>query len=179
MELRFLGYETAILHSPLPQDECLRRLREAIEADGPAKARVIGRVGTTSLRLRKRLAPTMHNSFQIFLTARITSESGSTRLTCHFGPDRLVVGFTAVWFLAVIGFGAAMLTLATKGAIHFGTNDPGPFVPLIMIAGGIGVVGFGRYLARGDRRFLVDFLKSTIQARELAERPTAAVARRS
>src|SRR5262249_30190429 len=111
MLTRWLGYETVVLDSPLPRDECVRRLREAVENELPAHARVVGRVDDSSLRLRKRLIAA-RNSFQTCLTATIEDEGGSTRLFCRFGPHGFVVVFMLFWFLAVLGFCAAALTFA-------------------------------------------------------------------
>jgi hypothetical protein len=114
------------------------------------------------VRLRKRIS--YRNSFQTFLIGSLEGRDGATVFRGRAGMHPLVIGFMAVWFglLALIG-GAAFV--ATVGGLIAGQSQPlGAIIPLLMAAFGVGLVWFGRWLARGEEAFLVAFVAEVIAA---------------
>jgi len=86
-----------------PPEECARLLRDAVERDGVSSfdPPVTGHVVEASFQLRKRLPRSSHNSFQTYLTGKMTGKNG-TRLSCRAGPHTFVMGFMAIWFLILM-----------------------------------------------------------------------------
>lgn len=87
-----------------------------------------------------------------------------TVIRCTFGMHPFVIVFMAIWFTGVI-VGCGVFTVAAfQGAVGGGQPAFGVAVPYIMLAFGLGLVWFGRYLARGEEQFLVSFLATAIDA---------------
>jgi len=166
---RWLGYEHFELQSPLPLDECGRRLREAIEGDGDRFEHppVIGHVHPPRFRIRKRLPPRSRNSFQTDLSGSLVETGASTRLACRTAPHPFVVVFMAIWFLMLLDFAISWFTTGLDG---IGGRTVLPFetmIPVAMAVFGVGLVAFGRRMARGEKAYLVDFLCRATEAREI------------
>ncbi|MDQ7248515.1 hypothetical protein [Dongia sedimenti] len=163
---RWLGYETETLTSPLPVAECLTRLRGTVQSEWAifGHSPVVGRVGEKTFKLRKRLARGTYNSFQTYATGRLASNGASTLLTCRFGMHWFVMLFMALWltpFLAIIIFFVAV-DLGNSRAPDLESL----LIPLVFASFGIALLGVGRAMARGERRFLLNFLEDTIEARK-------------
>lgn len=173
--MRWLGYQTDELVSPLSVVACIDRLRAAIQSEWTlfGTSPVVGTVGETSFRLRKRLM--MQNSFQTYLFARLSSEGTSSRMTCRFGMHPFAVIFMVVWFSGVTAGAIGSLVLGwyqySKGTMP----NPAGLVPWGMALFGIVLVGVGRRMARGEREFLLDFLRRTVEARPDVSRSAARV----
>jgi hypothetical protein len=152
--------------SSLPREDCVRRLREAIDGDREifGKKPAIGRITDTSLRLRKRIKG--RNSFQTVLRAQVFQDSGRTRFECRFGMHPAVIAFMAFWFGAVLTMGAAAAIEASGIAAAMAIAEPLVLLaPLAMVAFGIGLVSLGRYSSREHQQFLTDFLCATVEGR--------------
>jgi hypothetical protein len=171
--MRWLGYQTDELVSPLSIIECTNRLRLAAQSEwaifgtGP----VVGKVGEKSFRLRKRLKMMTRNSFQTYLFARLSSEGMSTRLTCRFGMHPFVIAFMIVWFSGVTAGAAGSLVSGLRHHSNGAMPSAVTLVPWGMVVFGIVLVGVGRAMARGERQFLLDFLRQTVDARPDVSRP--------
>lgn len=155
------------LISPLSAEECVQRLRFKT-AEGWSGS-VVGSVGATSFRLRKRIG--YRNSFQISLYGKIIDESGQTRLHCKVGLHPLVRAFLTVWFGGVsIGCGAmAIRTIDLLRNTHGALPANGwqaLAVPFGMLGFGVVLVRSGKYLARDEPDFLIDFVRRALDARE-------------
>jgi hypothetical protein len=100
------------LVSPLPPNECVRRLRAATDGmwslAGSKSAQ--GAVSDKAIRLRKRIF--YRNSFQCWLSAKLVGEYGQTRLHCSFGLHPFVRIFLEIWIaiVSVVGLTIAMQT---------------------------------------------------------------------
>ena len=159
------------LISPLPRDECVRRLRALtgrawIVFSGRP---VIGYVGERSLRLSKRVW--YHNSFQVCLFGDFLEENDQTRLRCRFGIHPLDAAFMAVWFAGVLLIGGAMSATTVASLLSGRDSIPANawlviVFPLLMLGLGVAMITFGKFLSRNERRFLIDFLGRTIDACE-------------
>jgi len=165
---RWLGYETKVLVSPLPRTDCAARLRALTQSEWTlfGSSPVIGRVGDSTLKLRKRPPAMMHNSFQTYLRGALTDEGASTRLTCRFGLHSFVAVFMVFWFGMLWVFASIGLVAWLNHPADFSFLILGLVGPLVMTTFGIGLVAFCRYLARDEQRFLLDLLRDTIRAEE-------------
>jgi hypothetical protein len=167
------------LLSPLSREVCAARLRDAVDSGwrifGGKPA--IGRVDESSFRIRKRLGATFHNSFQTYLTGRLESDGSGTRVQCRFGMHPFVRGFMALWFAMLLAFTAAGIMMGAHGSAR-GFPLVGIIGPAIMAVFGVGLVFFGRFFARNEQRFLLDFLAQTIEARPTATRQEPAMIER-
>jgi len=159
----WLGYARDELISPRPLEECVARLQEAVGGmfdNGP----VIGRVDERSLRIRKRLQ-NAKNSFQTFLHATLERNGGATRISCRFGPHPLVLGFMVFWLVSAAAIGIAFWTLGLPSANGGQIPIIVRVMPFLMMPMGLAMVFIGRYWARHERQFLLDFLRETVEAK--------------
>jgi hypothetical protein len=154
------------LISPLPCEECVQRLR--MKADPAWSGSVVGSVGETSFRWRKRIG--YRNSFQYSLSGKLINDNGQTRLHCRIGLHPFVRAFLVFWF-GVVVIGCGMVTVSIVGGLARGaplaTLQPGTAIPFLMLAGAFALVMFGRYLGRDESDFLIDVLRQTLDARLL------------
>ena len=162
------------LISPLPLNDCVRRLRLATDgmwSIGGNKP-VQGSVSETAIRLRKRIF--YRNSFQCWLSAKLAEDNGQTRLHCTFGLHPFVLIFLEIWIGIV---SVAGLTIAMQTAWLWLRDSPlspdawlGIVFPLIMAGFGIALLKLGNYLAQDEPDYLIAFLERTIKAQEIHER---------
>lgn len=129
---------------------------------------VIGRIYETKLWMRKRIR--YRNPFQILLRARLFEQAGSTHIQCYFSMRPFVVIFLTMWFGGVLLLGGGVFLMCLAGLILAYQSMPagtwmGLLIPPWMVLFGFGIIQFGRYLARDERQFLLDFLCETLMAR--------------
>jgi hypothetical protein len=171
MPASFFRTETRDFVSPLPAARCIERLRDVV--DSPwifgGTAPLIGRVDERTFRVRKRIG--FRNSFQINLSATLTERDGQTHLHCHLGVHPAARLFMVLWLAGVFLIGV-VLWVSTLSSLTISPRDfpPSLFLgllwpPLLMLFGA-GLVLLGSWLARGERDFLVTFLRERIEARE-------------
>jgi small subunit ribosomal protein S21 len=170
-----MSSESFDLMSQLTREECVLRLRAKTEsrwseslwfAGALSNKPVVGRVGNTSFRIRKRvLSP---NVFQPHMNGELLDEDGRTRVRCRFGMHPLV-WFLAIWF-GLFLIGGCLIAIATIIAVLGGRASDGAWInimfPAIVLAVSGAFVGFGRLSAHDEPRFLVDFLRDTIDTLE-------------
>jgi hypothetical protein len=153
------------LISPLSREECVSTLK--MKTDAAWGGTVAGSVNETSFRLRKRIY--YRNSFQYSLSGKLIDDNGQTRLHGRVGLHPFVRAFLAIWF-GVVLIGCGWMAVRMAGAISRGTAaanlSPADAVPFLMLAGGAALVGFGKYLARDEPAFLIDFLRRSLDARD-------------
>lgn len=155
----FLASERIVLHSPLSADRCATRLESAIHSSGA----VVGVIDGPSIRLRKRIA--YHNSFQTLLRATIWGEISGARIEGQLGMHPLVL----LLFSLMLGFILLIGGLLVSGVLRsasFEQQWPQILGVATMPLPALAIVWFGRYLARDEARFLKDFLRQTLDARE-------------
>jgi len=157
------------LISPLPQKECVRRLRAATDGGWAMSGTkpVLGAVGDTSIRLRKRNY--YWHSSQCWLSGTFVEEDGQTRLQCSVGLHPFVRRFLEYWIGAVLLAGGFVLVKT----IRLFLIDPsapnlwlGIVVPLFMLGFGVILLTLGDYFSGDEAGFLVEFVERTIDARE-------------
>jgi hypothetical protein len=132
---------------------------------------VVGQVTASTLRLRKRIR--YNNSFQTRLTATMEPAGRGTLIRGKFALHPFTRVFLPIWFGGVLFFCAiAIVALVSHpGGSPQGNGNGWMFllIPLGMLVFGLALVRFGRFLARDEQRFLTEFLRQTLDARE-AER---------
>jgi hypothetical protein len=153
----------AILQSPYPLRECEERLAASVEKPWSffSGLPVAGEVGNGSATLRKK--NWYRNSFQTVLRVRLISVADGTQLRCDAGMSLVVVIFLIFWFSVVTLIGGLMAMVA----IMNGDWNEALF-PLFLLGGGLGIVGFGRRLARDEERYLTDYVGNAVDARVVA-----------
>lgn len=171
--LRALGLETTTIDlvSPLRRDECVRRLREHVDAGfGISGMRpVIGQIRETSFTLRQRVG--YRNSFKTVLRGTFVDELRGTRLHCRSGVHPFVRVFILLW-LAVVAVAACALGFPVVSSLIHGTpSRAAPPIavvvgPALMFCFGVALAKVGRRMARGEQQYLVEFLAKRLDARE-------------
>jgi hypothetical protein len=171
--LRLLGLETRTvdLVSPLRRDECVRRLRENVDAGfGLHGTRsVIGQIGDTSFTLRQRVG--YRNNFRTILRGTFLEESRATRLHCRSGVHPIARAFILFWLAAVLVGACVFAWPIIASLIHGQQAHPGPqlgtlVVPVLMFCFGVALTKVGRRMARGEHEYLIGFLAKQLDARE-------------
>ncbi len=128
---------------------------------------VIGRIAGTKLRARKRIW--YRNSFQTQLTADLAEQAGQTTIRCRFSMHPLVTAFMAVWFGGVVLTGSGTLVMSLVALAYAQSGAPpgtwlGILIPTVMLVFAVGLLRFGRYLARDEQQFLLAFVRDTLGA---------------
>jgi hypothetical protein len=155
------------LTSPLPPDECIARLQAAIDhysfrALVFGSKPVLGRVSLHSIHLRKRID--YQNSFQTVLSGWLEPDGSGTVFHGRTGMGLFIIVFMALLFSFLLLLGVLLFLATLIGANHVDNSLLiGVLLLLGLLAWGAGLIWFGRYLARGEDRFLIDFLAETLQ----------------
>ena len=157
------------LITALSPEQCRERLAAAM--DGPFA--LLGSRPLVGIMIGQRLWAKKQigyaNPLRTILRASFSAEDSGTRIRCKFGVNRLVLICLGIWLGFVVLIGGPMFLLALAVVIA----SPAPFrsgawpfliVPPAMICAFWGLVRFGTYLARDERRFLSDFLRRTLDA---------------
>jgi hypothetical protein len=148
------------LSTSMPLEECAQRLRAAL-----ASELVRGRLDGTRLVVTRPIS--YRNSFQTRLVADLIRQNGHTRIRCKFGMHPFVKVFMVVWLLILfrVGGGDALMSLFRfSGRVPSAEDLIGGLFPGMMMIFGLGVLAVGRFIARGEKDFLIAFLRDTIKA---------------
>lgn len=167
--------KTVYLRSELGVEECLRRLREATDRPkwqfffplgyGGTKP-LFGKFHGSQVKIWKRREA--RNDFAPCFYGVLSPEGSGVRLLGRFGMDRTVRLFLA-YFLT---FGISITLLTLPGLVEHltrrGHNDLSgfEFIPLGILTFGILMMIYGRRIGRREKGFLLDFLQSTLLARQ-------------
>ncbi|HXC54807.1 MAG TPA: hypothetical protein VNU97_05905 [Rhizomicrobium sp.] len=152
--MRIVSWPPALLVTGLPPDECTRRLKANVQWGFMpfSQTEVVGMVGARWFRLRRNIW--YRNSLQAIAAGRLEESGVGTRIPCAFRMNLFAQVFMAIWFLGAISSVMALTSNAPSDA----------FFSLGFVGFGIGVVAFCRWLARGERDFLIGFLRDTLDA---------------
>jgi len=146
--------------SPLSRDEVVAALNGQIDSPWRffGKKAVIGKANRSRLWLSKRI--NYRNSFQTVLSATLADHDRGTLLKVRTGMSEAVMAFLFVWFGGVLTIGGAVVSLPFIEAWK-------PEFLLLpgMLLFGVGLVTFGRWMAKGEDKFLVSFLEDAVDAR--------------
>lgn len=149
------------LETALSRAACVERFNAAVDQpwsfSKTHEAR--GRAKPDSLWLIKNID--YRNSWQTVLRARLEDRGSGTRIECRFGIARFVLVFTVLWFGFALLIALTALVTWTEGAHEqFGWLGAALF-PLPAVA----LVAVGRWFARDEKAFLIDFICQEIDAR--------------
>lgn len=159
-----------VMRSALSPESCVQRLKAetgSIWNPFPAWSHEVrGRVTGKGFRII-RVNRWGRNSMATEAMGVWAPDGNGTRIEVSFAVgQRWALG---VWFAGMALFCAAWLLDPPEP----GAGDPPAGVlrllPLIIIAVGLGGVAFGRWLARGDTPWLIDFLRRTLECEPDAE----------
>jgi hypothetical protein len=144
-------------------EESVLRLRAATKRSAfsaLAETAAVGSVSESRVKLQ-RVIPMFHNSFKPFLMGKFVKRGDRVFFVGRFTLLGFVKVFMTVWFgFLVISALAALLaqTAPKSGSFAFA------FGALIMCGFGVGLVCFGKWLARNDAAWLEDVVKRAIGA---------------
>ena len=160
---------TTDLVTKIPRTECERRLHQAVASEWSlvSASGVVGSVGADAIRLHKRIY--YRNSFQQYLHGKLSDcADGGTRIHCEFRELPLLPFVILAGVIALIAAGATLFMAVSHSAQLQAVPlaamlAPLAVIPLLAIVGSLAVF-IGRWAARGDRQFLLDFLRRTLDA---------------
>ena len=115
-----------------------------------------GPVSESRVRLQ-RVIPMVGNSFKPFFFGRFEVRGDGVYLTGRFTMLGLVKAFMTFWFGSVLAFGVALAISEIN--IHGGHWLPA-LSGLVMFGAGVGLVGFGKWLAINDVAWLSNIVRS-------------------
>ncbi len=144
--------------------------RSAFSSLGETSA--VGKVSESQVRL-ERVIPMMRNSFKPFFVGRFEVRDGVTVLTGRFTLTLVVKVFMTVWFGTLLLVGGEILV--NRVAVHRTAPSFILFQPLLMVAAGILLVGFGKWLSRNDIAWLSSVIERALG--KAVERSSAVVER--
>jgi hypothetical protein len=166
-----------VFQSSLSADECRQRLRSNTDEQQRTLFSLSGYQGTRPVlsliqgeqfQLQKRRY--YRNDFAPNFYGTIRPWGNNARVEGYFGPPRWTMRFLWVWI------GAAVLFTLPMGLIFLRRlpNDGSRaillvltlLVPLMVIAFGLLLPRFGDWLGRNEKTFLLQFLETTLAARE-------------
>ena len=157
------------LQTHIPIDDCKSRLAASMDAERLAFSRsgyagskeILGKIRGTGFRLQKRRY--YRNSFAPYFYGRLEAADGGTRIEGEFKMHPAARIFMTFWFSFLALFAAAALILPSQGQPEAG-RLPFLAVAAFMAAFGVGLIKFSRWLARGEKVAIMDFLKSKLEA---------------
>ena len=167
-------YMSATIYtSDLTKDECLRRLQGHTGRSGWtrwAEGTISAKVRGDRFRLFAWGPVNLRNSFAPLFYGRLEEGIGETRIRGRFCMHPIVQAFLFVWFGGLVA-GAGLMLFLPPSALGSGLR-PSVFAllgPAGMGLLGLGLVRFGRWLARGQMESLRCFLARELKARPLIE----------
>ncbi len=161
----------AELISPHPRAECLARLKKNVGSAWAISSQtaVKGSVGERRVAMTMRIS--YGNSFQTVLRGRLSDENGATRISCRFGMYWFVIAFLIVSIGAIAGtvlFDLADPVAALIDGRLMSAHWEDAGLSALMLGFLVGLIMFGRYLARNERGELLDFLRRIVDAKDVA-----------
>lgn len=153
----------------LPKDECLRRLRKHVGRGGWqrwAEGTIAAKIRDDSFRLFAWGPANVRNSFAPFFYGSLQSGADGTSIRGHFRFHPIVRGFRVLWFGGLMA-GCVLILFTPQSKWSGGQAPPALAVlaPAAMMFLGFGFVRFGRWLARGQRDSIQNFLIRELEAR--------------
>jgi hypothetical protein len=159
------------LVSPLPLDECVRRLRAATDGGWAIAGQkpVLGAVGDNSIRLRKRSY--YRHSSQCWLSGKFVEADGQTWLHCTAGLHPVVRVILEYWVACMLLGGGAVFVRSLH--VMWAGHEPLPqnlwlgiLIPPLLFGFGALLLAIGDRPSGDEPRFLLEFVARTIDAKE-------------
>ena len=142
-------------------EESVSRLRAATKRSvfsALAEPAAVGTVTESRVKLQ-RVIPMFRNSFKPFLIGQFVKRGEQVFLVGRLTMHGFVKVFMTVWFgfLVVFGLAAPFAQTPSRSA-----SFAFVFAPIAMCGFGVGLVWFGKWLARNDAAWLADVVKRAI-----------------
>ena len=162
--------ENIVLRSAIPPDECIRRIEASTDPGSRSVFSLSGYKGSKPLlvkfdgnqfKLWKRRY--YRNDFAPYFFGTFSPDNKGTRLEGQFDMNRWVKIFMRIWIAFAVVFTIpiffATLTQSTRGNAWVGV-----IVPIGLVIFGIFLPKFGRWMGRGEEKFMREFLQTTLGA---------------
>jgi hypothetical protein len=142
-----------------------------VPGSAPSKAELVGKIGETEIKLHQSHT---ENSGCTYLFGRLTADGNQTRFRCRIAIRPLVIAFLIVWFGVVLFLGLEAIAEGhgTLKVNFFGYRTvfegwwAGVATPFLFLCFGVAALVRVYFSARDDEKFLIDFLRKTIDARD-------------
>jgi hypothetical protein len=159
------------LQTGLSVHDCKMRLLSSVDIErlslsmsGYAGSKdMLGKIQGNKFRLQKRR--NYRNSFAPFFYGQLTNDGVDTLIVGEFRIHPAAKAFMAAWFAFLLIFSLMAVILHPQGQFEAG-RVPLLAVSVGMMVFGVALVMFSRWLARGEQRAILDFLKVKLEARE-------------
>jgi len=165
--------EIIALHSSLPSDECIRRIQESTDPGDRTIFSLSGYKGSRPLLLKfsgnqftlwKRRY--YRNDFAPYFFGTLSPENQGTRLEGHFDMNRWVKIFMRIWIIFAIMFTLPVVFAMLSRTIQ-GNAWAGILIPIGLVAFGIFLPKFGRWMGKGEEKLMTEFLETTLAAKPM------------
>lgn len=127
----------------------------------------VGKVSESEVRLQ-RVIPMIRNSFKPFFVGRFEVRDGVTVLAGRFTLTQSVKIFMTVWFGALLLIGGEILVSRVEA--RWSAPPFVMFLPVLMVAGGVLLLAFGKWLSRNDVVWLSSVFERALD--QTVERPS-------
>jgi hypothetical protein len=168
--------ENIVLHSSLAPDECIRRIQASTDPGDRAIFSLSGYKGSKPLLVKldgnrfvlwKRRY--YRNDFAPYLFGTLSQDNQGTRLEGHFDMNRWVKIFMKIWIAFAVLTSLPVLFATLNGPVRENAWV-GVAVPIGLIAFGIILPKFGRWLGKNEEKFMTEFLETTLAAQPAESR---------
>jgi hypothetical protein len=140
----------------------------ALSWDAVAPGAVVGEFRGPVFRLHTKKY--YKNSFSPFFYGKLAEVDGGTVLEGDFRLHPFIRLFLLFWLAFIVLFGASAIIVPPPAYPASGISRGWFYAGLALLAVlGVGFVEFGRWRARGERKVIHSFLKSTLEAEDQAE----------
>ena len=163
------------LRTDIPIEECRARLTAAMDVEQLAfslsgytgSKPILGRLRDTTFRLQKRRS--YGNSFAPFFFGHFVALEGGTLIEGHFKMHPFVRAFMVFWFLFLGLFAVAALVLPSRGQPEAPWGRAALLLGVVaMAAFGAGLKKLGAWLGQAEEGSILEFLKTTLEAKQTA-----------
>ena len=159
-----------VLHSSLAAEECLKRLEDSTDPGKRTLFSFSGYKGSKPLlitfdgnqfKLWKRRY--YRNDFSPYFYGAVSPDNQGTRIEGHFGMDRWVKIFMGIW-LGFVALSVLPVMFAELSRPNRDNAWAGVAIPLGLLAFGMLMPQFGRWLGRNEEKYIREFLQTTLSA---------------
>jgi hypothetical protein len=159
-----------VLQTNLAVEDCIHRIQESTDSGERTLFSLSGYKGSKPLlvkfdgnqfKLWKRRY--YRNDFSPYFYGTLSAENQGTRIQGHFDINRWTKIFMRIWLAGVVLFTLPVLLATLRQTAH-GDAWVGVAVPIGLIAFGILMPNFGRWLGRNEEKYIKDFLETTLLA---------------
>jgi hypothetical protein len=162
--------EKLVLQTALPPDECIRRIEASTDPGNRTIFSLSGYKGSKPLlvkfdgnqfKLWKRRY--YRNDFAPYFFGTLSPDNRGTHLEGYFDMDRWVKIFMRIWIAFAVLF-TVPIFFATLNRPSRVNGWIGIVIPLGFVIFGTLLPKFGRWMGRGEEKFMREFLQTTLVA---------------